>query len=107
MKTIPILLTTLLFLIIFQAEVPLKVLVLKVTKVCSGCRLVGIELRETNLEGANLRNTDLRWSTFDFVNLNRADLRGANLQYAHINGVAMEDTNLCGTIWIDGTIKKC
>lgn len=107
MRVIPVFLTTLLFFIMFQADAPLKVLALKITKGCPGCRLIGVELREANLEGANLRNADLRWSKFNFVNLNHADLRGANLQYARFNGVTMTDTDLCGAIWTDGTIQKC
>lgn len=107
MRFIPVSLTTLLFLIMFQAEVPLKVLLLKTTRLCPGCRLIGIELRDANLEGANLKNADLRWSKFDFVNFNHADLRGANLQYVDFNGVTLKDTNLCGAVWIDGSTKQC
>ena len=107
MKLLRLFVLTLVVFTLLQADVPLKLLLLRVTKYCPGCRLVGVEIKNINLEGANLRNADLRWATFSSVNLNNADLSGANLHYARLNGVSTQNTNFCHATLMDSVEGVC
>ena len=107
MKLIRVLLATGVILVLLQAETPIKVMALRVTKSCSGCRLKGVDIRNANLAGADLSNADLRWARLDSVNLNGANLQGANLRHARLYNVTTKDTNFCGAILMDAVKGYC
>ncbi|NJL86543.1 MAG: pentapeptide repeat-containing protein [Leptolyngbyaceae cyanobacterium SM1_1_3] len=107
MKLTRILLTTLLVLIVLQAEVPIRVWRLRITKSCPGCRLLGVDIRDADLSGANLRNADLRWTRFHSVNLTNADLSGANLRNAQMNDVTIQNTEFCGATMMNAVKGYC
>ena len=107
MKLIRVLLTTAIVLLLLQAETPLRVIALRVTKHCSGCRLKGVHIRNADLAGADLSNADLRWARLDSVNLNDANLEGANLRHARLYNVTTKDTNFCGAILMDAVKGYC
>lgn len=65
-------------------------------RVCEGCDLRQVDLRnedlrEVNLRGAKLTNADLRGA-----DLTNADLRGANLANADLRGANLTNTDLRG-----------
>jgi uncharacterized protein YjbI with pentapeptide repeats len=66
MKLPRIFLTTLVVLILLQAEAPIQVVLLRMTKSCPGCRLVGVEINGADLSGANLRNARLALDSLSF-----------------------------------------
>ncbi len=107
MKLIRILFTTVILLLLLQAETPLKVMALRVTKRCPGCRLKGVRIRNADLAGADLSNADLRWAQLDSVNLNHANLQGANLRHARLYNVTTKKTNFCGAILMDAVKGYC
>lgn len=107
MKLIRVLLTTLGILLVLQAEMPLRVLKLRVTKRCFNCPLKGAHIRNADLAGADLRNADLRWARFESVNLNGANLQGANLRNAHLDDVTTKGTNFCDAILMDRVKGYC
>ena len=107
MKLIRIFCTTVIFLLLLQAETPLRVMALRVTKSCPGCRLKGVHIQNVDLAGADLRNADLRWAQLDSVNLNHADLQGANLRNARLYNVTTKDTNFCGATLMDAVKGYC
>jgi uncharacterized protein YjbI with pentapeptide repeats len=107
MKLLRLFASTLVVLVFMQADVPLKLLMLRVAKHCPGCRLVGADIKDMNLEGANLKNADLRWATLSSVNLNNADLSGANLRYARLDGVSIQNTNFCQATLMDSVKGAC
>lgn len=107
MKLLRLFALTVVVFTLLQADVPLKLLMLRVAKHCPGCRLVGVELKDINLDGANLRNADLRWATFSSVNLNNADLSGANLRHARLNEVSTQNTNFCHATLMDAAKGYC
>ena len=107
MKLIRVLLATISILFLLQAETPLRVMALRVTKNCPGCRMKGVAIRNANLAGADLSNADLRWSQLDSVNLNDANLQGANLRHARLYNVTTKNTNFCGAILMDAVKGYC
>ena len=107
MKLIQVLFTTVVVFLLLQAETPLRVVALRVTKSCSGCRLKGVHIRNADLAGADLSNADLRWAKLDSVNLNHANLQGANLRHARLYNVTTKDTNFCGAILMDAVKGYC
>ena len=107
MKLIRVLLVTGVILFLLQAETPIKVLALRMTKSCPGCRLKGVDIRNANLAGADLSNADLRWARLDSVNLNGANLQGANLRHARLYNVTTKNTNFCGAILMDAVKGYC
>ena len=107
MKLFRVLVTTFIVLLILQAQTPMRVLTLSITKRCSGCRLRAVNLRNVNLAGADLSNADLRGATLESVNLNNANLQGANLRNARLYNVTTKDTNFCGAILMDAAKGYC
>ncbi|MGD1853358.1 MAG: pentapeptide repeat-containing protein [Leptolyngbyaceae cyanobacterium] len=107
MKLFRVLLTTLIVLLVLQAETPLRVVALRVTKNCPGCRLKGVHIQNADLAGADLSNADLRWAKLDSVNLNHANLQGANLRHARLYNVTTKDTDFCGAILMDAVKGYC
>lgn len=107
MKLLRILLSTLLILTVFQAETPLRVWWLRATRSCPGCSLVGVDIRNADLSGANLKNADLRWTRFHNVNLSHADLSGADLRYAQMDDVIVLDTQFCGAMMMNSEKGYC
>ncbi|MEM1278599.1 MAG: pentapeptide repeat-containing protein [Cyanobacteria bacterium P01_H01_bin.152] len=107
MKLFRVLFTTFIVLLILQAQTPLRVLTLSITKRCSGCQLRAVNLRNVNLAGADLSNADLRGATLDSVNLNNANLQGANLRDARLYNVTTKDTDFCGAILMDAVKGYC
>lgn len=107
MKLVRVLLTTVVVLLLLQAETPLRVVALRVTKNCSGCRLKGVRIQNADLAGADLSNADLRWAQLESVNLNHANLQGANLRHARLYNVTTKDTNFCGAILMNAVKGYC
>ncbi len=107
MKIARISLATLLVLIVLQAQTPLRVWRLRLTKHCPGCRLVGVELKNVDLSGANLSHADLRWTRFDTVDLTNADLSGANLLNARMNEVTVLHTEFCSATMMNAVKGYC
>ncbi len=107
MKLPRILLATLLVLIVLQAETPLRVWRLRITKNCPGCSLIGVDIKNADLSGANLQNADLRWTRLDSVNLTNADLSGANLEDAQMNNVTTLNTEFCGATMMNSVKGYC
>ncbi|MEM6518499.1 MAG: pentapeptide repeat-containing protein [Cyanobacteria bacterium P01_D01_bin.71] len=107
MKPLQILLTTLMVLVVLQADAPLRVWWLRLTKSCPGCRLVGVDIKEADLRGANLQDADLRWARFDSVNLTDADLSGANLRNAQMHDVTVLNTEFCGATMMNSVKGYC
>lgn len=107
MKLPRVLLATLFVLIVLQAETPLRVWRLRITKSCPGCQLLGVEIKGADLSGADLRNADLRWTRFDSVNLTGADLSGANLEEAQMNNVTTLNTEFCGATMMNSVKGYC
>lgn len=107
MKLFRVFLTTLIVLLILQAQTPLRVIALRFTKSCSGCRLRAVHIRNANLVGADLSHADLRGATLDSVNLNHANLQGANLRDARLYNVTTKDTDFCGAILMDAAKGYC
>jgi hypothetical protein len=58
--------------------------------------LRGADLRDTHLEWANLRLTHLEWAYLRGAHLEQAALRGADLQGAHLEQAALRGTDLQG-----------
>ncbi|MEM6254907.1 MAG: pentapeptide repeat-containing protein [Cyanobacteria bacterium P01_D01_bin.156] len=98
---------TFVVLLLLQAETPLRVMTLRVTKHCPGCRLKGVRIREADLSGADLSNADLRWARLESVNLNNANLQGANLRHARLYDVTTKDTDFCGAILMNAVKGYC
>lgn len=107
MKLIRVLFTTVILLLLLQAETPLRVMALRVTKSCPGCRLRAVRIRNADLTGADLSNADLRWAQLESVNLNNANLQGANLRHARLYNVTTKDTNFCGATLMDAVKGYC
>ena len=107
MKLLRVLSTTLLVLVVLQAEAPLRVWRLRITKSCPGCRLIGVDIKGADLTGANLRNADLRWTRLHSVNLTNADLSGANLRHAQMNNVTVQNTEFCGATMMNSVKGYC
>lgn len=107
MKLLRAALATLLVLVVLQAEAPLRVWRLRLTKSCPNCRLVGVDIRDADLSGANLKHADLRWARFYSVNLTNADLSGANLRHASMNNVTTLDAEFCGAIMMNSVKGYC
>lgn len=107
MKPIRIVWATVIILLLLQAETPLRVMALRVTKHCPGCRLRAVHIREADLSGADLSNADLRWAQLESVNLNNANLQGANLRHARLYNVTTKDANFCGAILMDSVKGYC
>lgn len=107
MKLMRVLLTTVILLGVLQAETPLRVMALRVTKHCPGCRLKGVHIQNADLTGADLSNADLSWAQLDSVNLNHANLQGANLRHARLYNVTTKNTNFCGAILMDAVKGYC
>ncbi|NEZ67184.1 pentapeptide repeat-containing protein [Leptolyngbyaceae cyanobacterium CCMR0082] len=107
MKLFRVLLTTAIILLVLQAETPLRVVALRATKNCSGCRLKGVRIQYADLTGADLSNADLRWAQLDSVNLNHANLEGANLRHARLYNVTTKGTNFCGAVLMDAVKGYC
>ena len=107
MKLFRVLLATAIILVVLQAETPLRVLALRITKTCSGCRLKGVHIQNADLAGADLSYADLRWARLDSVNLNHANLQGANLRHARLSNVTTKDTDFCGAILMDAVKGYC
>ncbi len=107
MKLMRVLLTTVILLVLLQAETPLRVMVLRITKNCPNCRLKGVHIQNADLTGADLSNADLRWAQLDSVNLNHANLEGANLRHARLYNVTTKNTNFCGAILMDAVKGYC
>ena len=107
MKLLRILLTTLLVLTVLQAEAPIRVWRLRLTKSCPGCRLIGVDIKDADLRGANLQGADLRWTRFHSVNLTGADLSGANLRNARMNDVTVHNTEFCGATMMNSVKGYC
>ncbi|NEQ52645.1 MAG: pentapeptide repeat-containing protein [Leptolyngbya sp. SIO3F4] len=107
MKLIRVLFTTFILLLLLQAETPLRVMALRITKSCPGCRLKGVHIQNADLAGADLSNADLRWAKLESVNLNHANLEGANLRNARLYNVTTKDTNFCGATLMDAVKGYC
>ncbi|MEL7504420.1 MAG: pentapeptide repeat-containing protein [Cyanobacteria bacterium J06554_6] len=107
MKLIRVLGLALIILLLQHTQTPLRVIALRVTKSCSGCRLRAVRIRNADLAGADLRNADLRWAELESVNLNNANLEGANLRHARLYNVTTKDTNFCGAILMDAVKGYC
>ncbi|MBE9069083.1 pentapeptide repeat-containing protein [Leptolyngbya cf. ectocarpi LEGE 11479] len=107
MKLLRVLSMTIILLVLLQAEAPLRVVALRVTKHCAGCRLKGVRIREADLSGADLSNADLRWAHLESVNLNHANLQGANLRNARLYNVTTHETDFCGAILMDAVKGYC
>jgi uncharacterized protein YjbI with pentapeptide repeats len=107
MKLPRVLLATLLVSIVLQAETPLRVWRLRITKSCPGCRLLGADIKGADLRGADLRNADLRWTRFDSVDLTDADLSGADLQEAQMTNVTTLNTEFCGATMMNSVKGYC
>ena len=78
-----------------------NLLKLKAINVCQGCDLSGINLRDTNLSGANLSDADLsgaylRDTNLSGANLSDADLSGANLADTDLSGADLTNAHLSG-----------
>lgn len=107
MKLLRVVGLTLVILLLHQAQTPLRVMTLRVTKSCPGCRLRAVHLRNADLTGADLSHADLRWARLESVNLNDANLQGANLRHARLYDVTTKDTNFCGAILMDAAKGYC
>ncbi|MEM7795524.1 MAG: pentapeptide repeat-containing protein [Cyanobacteria bacterium P01_C01_bin.118] len=107
MKLFRVLLTTVIILLILQAETPLRVMALRITKSCSGCRLKGVHIQNADLAGADLSHADLRWAKLESVNLNHANLQGANLRHARLYDVTTKETDFCGATLMDAVKGYC
>lgn len=107
MKLIRVLAATVTMLLLLQAETPLRVLTLRVTKRCPECRLLAVHIRNADLTGADLSYADLRWAQLESVNLNNANLEGANLRHARLYNVTTKDANFCGAILMDAVKGYC
>lgn len=107
MKLFQVLFATIVVLLVLQAETPLRVFALRMTKNCSGCQLKGVHIQNADLAGADLSNADLRWAKLDSVNLNHANLQGANLRHARLYNVTTKDTDFCGAILMDAVKGYC
>jgi hypothetical protein len=55
-----------------------------------------LDLRETQLHGANLQGAHLHGAVFDDAQLQEANLQGTQLQGAHLHGAHLEGTKLAG-----------
>ena len=107
MKPIRVLLTAAIILLLLQAETPLRVMALRLTKHCPGCRLRAVRIQNADLSGADLSNADLRWAQLESVNLNNANLQGANLRHARLYDVTTKDADFCGAILMDAVKGYC
>ena len=107
MKLVRVLAMSFIILLLLQAETPLRVMALRVTKHCPGCRLRGVRIHKADLSGADLSNADLRWAQLEFVNLNNANLQGANLRHARLYNVTTQNTDFCGAILMDAVKGYC
>ena len=107
MKLFRVLATTVIILLVFQAQTPLRVLNLRITKKCSGCLLRAVHIKNVDLAGADLSNADLRGATLESVNLNNANLQGANLRDARLYNVTTKDTDFCGATLMDAAKGYC
>lgn len=66
----------------------------KISVNLSNTDLRGADLREANLASVNFSQSNLRGATFSFANLQDADLYGANLQGADLNKACLQDASL-------------
>lgn len=107
MKLMRVFVLAFFMLLLLQAETPLRVMALRVTKSCPGCRLKGVSIRSADLAGADLRNADLRWARLESVNLNNANLQGANLRHARLYNVTTKDTDFCGAVLMNAVKGYC
>jgi len=57
---------------------------------------VRLDLRDANLQYANLQGADLRDANLQYANLQGADLRGANLRGADLRGANLRGADLRG-----------
>ena len=62
----------------------------------SNPNLRGANLRDADLDFANLCDADLRDADLHFANLREANLRDANLHYANLRGANLRDADLRG-----------
>ena len=72
---------------------------LKGTNACISCNL-----REANLEGADLSDADLEGANLEGADLRYANLDGANLKGADLKGAKMNGAILCNTTMPDGSV---
>lgn len=107
MKLSRVMFATVILLLLLQSETPLRVMALRITKSCPGCRLKGVHIQNADLAGADLAGADLRWARLDSVNLNDANLQGANLHKARLYNVTTKNTNFCGAILMDAVKGYC
>lgn len=107
MKLMRVLTLAFILLLLFQAQTPLRVMALRITKHCPGCRLRAVRIRGADLSGADLSNADLRWAQFESVNLNNANLQGANLRHARLSDVTTKNTDFCGAIMMNAVKGYC
>lgn len=107
MKLLRVLSMTTVLLLLLQAETPLRVMALRVTKHCPGCRLKGVRIQGADLSGADLSNADLRWAQLESVNLNHANLQGANLRNARLYNVTTKETDFCGAVLMNAVKGYC
>jgi uncharacterized protein YjbI with pentapeptide repeats len=77
-----------------QAYSEADVAKLKNTKKCPNCDLVGADLNQFKLKGANLSGANLTGAKLDFADLQGANLKGANLQGAMITSADLTGANL-------------
>ncbi|MCG6929317.1 MAG: pentapeptide repeat-containing protein [Desulfofustis sp.] len=63
---------------------------------CPGCKLAGLDLRETSLIKANLQDADLSGADLRYANLRRANLKGANLEGANLTHANLPGADLTG-----------
>lgn len=76
------------------AEIEKNRLRLLNTKKCYGCILVGIDLAEKNLEGADLEGADLTGSRLAGADLENANLKGAVLVGADLKNAKLQGADL-------------
>ena len=60
----------------------------------TGCRLLGANLKYSNLSAAHLNGANLTQADLQCANLQHANLRGAKLIRADVRGANLQDINL-------------
>jgi uncharacterized protein YjbI with pentapeptide repeats len=75
------------------------------------CRLVGMDLRHKNLEGADLSGADLTEAELGHANLGGANLRtafltGAQLEWARLDGACLDGAYLIATNFHHATMNE-
>ena len=77
-----------------EARVAANVQQLLITNHCQHCYLVGADLSQTHLIGADLRGADLTRADLSWSNLEGADLTGATLTNATLTGAFLTNASL-------------